>query len=395
MESKKNLTDKEREECRNNVPFSLKLSENLRKLPYRSRKFERKRALHWGQRKLLMSEVLLLTKYGHLSNTILYAGAADGFHIPFLARLFPQHKFILYDPAKFHPSLSQSEEKIELHNEFFTDAVAKKYSSASVIFISDIRVAPEEFHDPAFHENRDVKVQEEMEDDVKKNMADQMRWHLILNPAVSMLKFRLPYEPGTTTYLAGEIHMQVWAPPTSTETRLITQTKETITYDNTDYESRLYRWNICTREHQKFDIGIEAELFKHIPNNYDLKGEIEIWSEYLTRVRGKTNEELPRFIRGLFVTLDKFFGRTLIDKYQEAEAKTMSRMQRTPEKRDRKPYPQTSNENARPPLRAKHEIPDELTIVEPSGPLTVPTPEKMNLKKFAMKIPRKNFGFSS
>jgi hypothetical protein len=221
-----------------------------------------------------------------------------------------------------------------------------------------------------------------------------------------MLKFRLPYAPGITDYLAGDIYMQVWAPPTSTETRLITQSKEIVQYDNTDYESKLFRWNVCTREHQKFDMGIDAELFKHIPNNYDLKGEVEIWSEYLMQIRGKTKEELPRFIRGMFVTLDKFFGKTLIDKYQEAEAKTMARLnfakeKKTFERQDRKPqhppYAGPSDFSRREPKKPPPTaaiIPDELTIVEPTEPLVSNDSgkklKKIDLKKFAMKIPKSN-----
>ena len=55
-----------------------------------------------GQRKRLLSEVGFLTRYGHLSNEVIYAGAAPGTHISYLARLFPRHRFTLYDTGKFH-----------------------------------------------------------------------------------------------------------------------------------------------------------------------------------------------------------------------------------------------------------------------------------------------------
>ena len=57
---------------------------------------------HWGQRKLLFSEIEFLTLYGHLAKTVVYAGAAPGTHINYLSKeLFPEHKWVLVDPAPF------------------------------------------------------------------------------------------------------------------------------------------------------------------------------------------------------------------------------------------------------------------------------------------------------
>ena len=61
-----------------------------------------------------------LTEYGHLANTVIYAGAAPGAHIPYLSFLFPKHKFILVDPNEFNfnqNSFSEDElkERIEVH----------------------------------------------------------------------------------------------------------------------------------------------------------------------------------------------------------------------------------------------------------------------------------------
>ena len=45
--------------------------------------------LHWGQRKLLLSEIEFLTLYAAPGDLVLYAGAAPGGHIPYLARPLP------------------------------------------------------------------------------------------------------------------------------------------------------------------------------------------------------------------------------------------------------------------------------------------------------------------
>jgi hypothetical protein len=50
-----------------------------------------------------------------------------------------------------------------------------------------------------------------IEKQVFDDQAAQMRWHKIMQPKMSMLKFRLPYaKEGNTTYLKGELD---WAWP--------------------------------------------------------------------------------------------------------------------------------------------------------------------------------------
>src|SRR5271170_7957656 len=84
------------------VPFTRTVDQDCRKLQYRKRRGEWKPQLHWGQRKLLLNEIEFLTVYGDRSDTIIYIGAADGLHLEYLSKLFPNHNFILYDPLKCH-----------------------------------------------------------------------------------------------------------------------------------------------------------------------------------------------------------------------------------------------------------------------------------------------------
>lgn len=41
------------------------------------------------------------------------------------------------------------------------------------------------------------------------------------SPVASLLKFRLPWEDGTTQYLAGQVYFSSFGPQTTTETRLV------------------------------------------------------------------------------------------------------------------------------------------------------------------------------
>lgn len=318
------VNEDEIEESKITVPFSRIVSEDDRKLPYRSRRLEPQKALHWGQRKLLLMEIEFLTNFGDLSDTVLYIGAADGHHIVLLAQLFPEHKFILYDPEEFHPDVKDIPD-VEIHNELFTDNHVEKYKDCGILLISDIRIISEDYKGRRKYETLDdVETDVDLEEDVKRDMELQKKWHIALEPKASLLKFRLPYTPGITEYLKGILYYQMWAPSTSTECRLIVQGNDTTTYDNTDHESRMYRFNRCTR-FQPFDMPIKIS---GIPNSYDLIGELYVLTEYLHKIQGKSMEEMAGFLNGMTVLLTRFFGKTLEDKYAEARDRYRKRVDR-------------------------------------------------------------------
>ncbi len=89
-------------QCRSDCAFERILEHGkAERLKYRRRKGEVKSVLHWGQRKLLLSEIEFLLLHGDGVKLVVYAGAAPGTHIAYLADLFPEHHFVLYDPAPF------------------------------------------------------------------------------------------------------------------------------------------------------------------------------------------------------------------------------------------------------------------------------------------------------
>jgi hypothetical protein len=320
------ISAEEEEESAITVPFVRVMTEEDRKLPYRSRRLEPKKALHWGQRKLLLSEIEFLTNFGDMSKTVLYVGAADGQHIIFLAGLFPEHKFILYDPVDFYEGVEDIP-MVEIHKELFTlEEHVPIYVDKNVLFISDIRIIPEEYKARQQHETVDeIDTSYDLEENVKRDMDLQMKIHLGIKPIASLLKFRLPYTPGTTEYLKGDVYYQMWSPSTSTECRLVVQGTETVIYDHTDHESRMYRFNRCTR-FQLFDLPIEVP---GILGSYDLLGELYVLMEYLIKVKKKSFEESPNFLKGMLVALTRFFGKSLEDKYEEAKSRYENRLAKT------------------------------------------------------------------
>ena len=292
------------------IPFTRILG-NDRSLSYRKRTSEFRPPLHWGQRKLLLEEIEFLTNFGNLAKIVLYIGAADGRHISYLANLFNEHQFILYDPGKYDKSLFGIK-NVEIHVETFTDQLAIKYSETKLLFISDIRTIPEGYTKTICLDELDDTI-DDLADNIKVDMEMQKNWYYILKPQATMLKFRLPYIPGKTEYLDGDLYYQLWAPSTSTETRLVIKGSDAKTkiYDNIEYESILYRFNRCTRIQKFPEIFEKYQIPNMIDQSYDLAGEILILDNYLTSKNKNEN------IYEMILEINKYLGKNFKDKYDE------------------------------------------------------------------------------
>ena len=121
--------------------FVYKYDQLTSKLTYGDAKIKGKipdRKYHLGQLKLLMSEILFLTKCAKDGNKVVYIGAAEGYHSAYLADLFPKLSFELWDatPFKIEPR-----NNIKLVKRYFEDDDVKEYSKegSNILFISDIR----------------------------------------------------------------------------------------------------------------------------------------------------------------------------------------------------------------------------------------------------------------
>ncbi len=218
---------------------------------------------------------------------------------------------MLVDPAPFdaHETL-----KITIRNEFFTDEIAKEYSDKKTIFISDIRA--NEFGASKLSE-------EEKNECVVKDMEMQRKWHEILKPKATTLKFRLPYAPAdtekvtTTRYLKGDIFFPVWSGRTSTECRLVVTTHATeqddncVEYNNRDYESACFHYQTETRT-TYHDHNVHGDGLDHC---YDCMSEIFILSNYLRTIKGITDEAMIERIVGRMsaqISREISRGRTLV-----------------------------------------------------------------------------------
>lgn len=302
----------------------LIINRNSQKEKYRQRTGEEKKSVHWGQRKLLLSEIEFFTLYwnrNEIPNPLcVYAGAAPGTHISLLSLLFPEFKFHLYDPRNFN---IQPNDKISIFNEYFTNEVALRYAGRNdVFFVSDIRTSSQfdlqkeffieyginefnEYGDPIGDEDIITRArtdaQVKNEDQIWGDHLMQQEWVVLMNPEHAYLKFRLPYALGGINrileYLNGVVYWQMWQPATSTETRLkpirgVNGQYEVTQWSILDYEEYCFYHNIVTREKNIYLNPFTEDLrpidSPELLNDYDSTAEAFILKMYYEK-RGSKN----------------------------------------------------------------------------------------------------------
>jgi len=156
---------------------------------YKSRRGEAKTTDHWGQRKLLMSEIEFLTFYARFfiqfqsnqtflfsifcrkGSIVVYAGAAPGTHTNFLSLLFPEVKFLLVDPANFD---AWETDKIEIINGCFTDEMAEDLGRRSTSSSSTIHEIKREDLNETEEEFDFDDISHLLGDDDEKTENDEM-----------------------------------------------------------------------------------------------------------------------------------------------------------------------------------------------------------------------------
>lgn len=253
---------------------------------------------HFGQRKLLISEVEFLTLVFSRGEEILrgrrvavaYAGAAPGTHIPLLVALFPGVDcWVLVDPAKFDRTVARA--GVEIVNSYFTDATARELRARfpagewCLLLVSDIRTQP-------------------TEDEIAANMAMQAGWARAAVVDGGLFKFRLPYSdayPRMFRYLSGHLYIQAWPRVNSAETRLAFFARAGALLEE-EYDCRFYEvvmniFNNTVRSHHSFHHPLGAAF----PYSYDCVRELFVWLCYVELCWGaETPAAKWQRVRGLF-----------------------------------------------------------------------------------------------
>jgi hypothetical protein len=241
-------------------------------------------SMHLGQLKLLISEVFFLTKFYTPNAIVLYVGAAKGYHINYLATMFPKLFFHLWDAQKFDVEITNN---IKIFPRLFMDRDAESYRkmNTDILFVSDIR-------------NLDIAEQQELGDEkeiekiVSDDMLFQMRWVQTIKPIAASLKFRLPYnEIKPVKYLSGTIYLQTYSPH-STETRLVTDNyTDLIDYQPILFDERLAYFNACIR-HKKTIYPKWHDLLNeyNIAENWDNVYVLSVLRFYLRKMKDNNSK---------------------------------------------------------------------------------------------------------
>jgi hypothetical protein len=340
-------------------PF-IKLDDIDNKLRYSYEKNTKTMGLHIGQRKLLLSEVQFLTN--NIQKYCIYPGSAPSHKTHFLSKLFPDIKFILIDPNIFEIKLvennkifryeqhdditmlyygfptkshvyktkefshtnkvienmnsneidhmidfiKKSKHKIYVIEDYMTDKIAeilKKLGSCT--FISDIR--------------SNVTNEYVTDFDVIWNRSMVHNWISILQPEVSMIKFRIPYynkkeDFSKYTFAVksfetskkynidfiqdykdrifkmskATLFLQAWAGGSSTEMRGVIKKKDInniIEYNTNEIEDTLFYYNKIMRVN--FHVNKFANKELHFCHCNDCAIESIIWQNYIKNIGNK------------------------------------------------------------------------------------------------------------
>ena len=285
----------------------LKLSDLDKEKPYEYNYKHVNKGVHYGQRKLLIGEIMFLTMMVDPDKTynVIYAGSAPCLKYPVLRELFKNCRFILIDPNPFSKNVIEqphlyfknvvdmeainknSHIRTVVINDLCTMELIERLSILeNILFISDIRT--------------NLLTNEPLEYDILFNIAQHKAWLDILyahnKDLQYMLKSRCTYNidqsehyekfikivgntpewklHGETLMTAFELHkpldidgeryLQPWKGAHSTEVRAIGNNPEFVKRDELKDEKLLFYYNTELRinDDSKQISGVEAFGFK-------------------------------------------------------------------------------------------------------------------------------------
>lgn len=263
------------------IKLVRKYSDDLPSKKYESTKFKGIDNLHWGQRKLLFSEIDCLTRYydrfDHTQQKyILYIGASPGHHINYLIKMFPDIKFFLYDRVE----TGVHDKRATFFRKYFDDNEAQKYKNMNIFIFCDIRnLEIRRYQKKSISEEEAAEGSDRV---IFDDMAKQKDWCEIIKPKCALLKFRLSWNTPTTTYYDGDLYFQPWNKNNSTELRLVPYFDKPLkVWDNKKIEEIVFYYNTVTRRQK-----IPDEMMKLgscLGRYYDGLIEVDILKKYIEK----------------------------------------------------------------------------------------------------------------
>lgn len=222
---------------------------------------------HNGKYKLLLSSMQFLDLISE-DSVVVYVGSAPFAYGHIISNLYPNMKFILFDPQehKFDDSSKTifnsltnlnplSLPHFSIFEQLFDDdkceLLLEMFGEGGVAFMSDIRLSDGE---PTNSE-------------VYSDLIKQQTWVEILKPKLFWLKFRCLFDvTEPMLYLDGDLCLQAYTPRGSNECRLIGNTISYKFYDPVEHEEKLNYFNKVMRPATDLEIEklILVDHFKDV-----------------------------------------------------------------------------------------------------------------------------------
>ena len=252
--------------------------------------------IHLGQLKLLLSEMQTIIYYMDttLIKTVVYVGAAHGYHIYVLNKLFPTLQFHLYDISDKWDKRLYKEENIIIYNRYFDEKDVKKWkeSKEEILFISDIRNL-----EVGLEEDKKINLTA-FETMVREDMIIQKEWVEQIKPSLSLLKFKLQYpneEKKKEAYLDGTVFRQIFPRQSSCETRLLVSALAYRDWDLRSYERMNAYHNRVIRPKALFFNPIDGSKNpiynkKGLTNDFESTAFTIVVIDYLKKINMKVTE---------------------------------------------------------------------------------------------------------
>ena len=222
--------------------------------------------MHWGQLKLLLSEIIHLANYKDEFDNIIYAGAAPGIHIVLLADLFPEKKFYLFDPNPIWDIRLKEKRNVFIKTRYFDDGEARKLFrlGKKYFLISDIR-------------NLDIGKAKKRNDEnaqdniVENDMHIQFGFWRQVQPKFALFKFRLMHDK-KSKFPTGTIYLPIYGKNVTTESRLFIKNyneNDTLLYDNKNYRDRMFYYHVNERNDAALAAMIICQVSKILNIPYE------------------------------------------------------------------------------------------------------------------------------
>lgn len=212
--------------------------------------------------RLLISEILYIVTYINYDEygkqpRIIYIGAAPGFHLVKLMKMFPFILFDLYDDQELHIDLeryiTENSDQVTMYREKFTVETCSRYEDTNndIYLITDHREVkfmtdPPYTTDGNYNEIKNL-FQKEKEISYAADMELQKQVCLSLKPVNAFLRFRPSHyyerespELAIFEYFPGTIYLMIYNDYKSTESRLVVK----------DFSSSEFKWNYKAYQHR-------------------------------------------------------------------------------------------------------------------------------------------------